>query len=339
MQSRHSCHSSQQVLRVRRISGEEVTAVPVEELSTVRALKRDLQKQSGISRFRQRLLHKGTVLNDDLTLESPLELQLVLLNFIRPEEQEAEPRQERMAFFTSCVSGDRSKVEKALERPWDPNLHLFGEATALHAASWCGNTEIMELLLEAMADLDAEAYSWKASGIVTPMQLAYDMNQVDAMRLLLAARADTERPHQGRTVLWQAAESNNTEAVKVLLEAGARRDAPNVYSGMTPLAAACRAVSVAAARLLLDAGANKESADRLGATPLGSACWRGHVRVVRFLLRAGAKPTRRNSCGKIRRWPARGSGRSLIAFLLSTHRWSRRLPVRRCRSEAPVSSI
>ena len=77
-------YSSTAMLRINRISGEELT-VALEEASVpdVKALKQHLnQLQDLPPRFRQRLLLHGQCLEDTATLHSAMELELVLLAFI-----------------------------------------------------------------------------------------------------------------------------------------------------------------------------------------------------------------------------------------------------------------
>ena len=53
------------MLRIRKLSGEEVASVPFAELSDVKSLKQRLHQHHGLPpRFRQRLLHKGNTLDD-----------------------------------------------------------------------------------------------------------------------------------------------------------------------------------------------------------------------------------------------------------------------------------
>ena len=73
-----------EMLRVWRVSGEEVAALPMEDLTDVASLKQRLQGLCRWPRSMQKLLHNGTELNDDEEmheLDPPVEVQLVLLPF------------------------------------------------------------------------------------------------------------------------------------------------------------------------------------------------------------------------------------------------------------------
>ena len=70
------------MLRLRMLSGEAVTSIPVEEIHDVKALKQRLAQRRGLPpRFRQRVLFRGEILKDTVTLDSPMNLDLVLLTF------------------------------------------------------------------------------------------------------------------------------------------------------------------------------------------------------------------------------------------------------------------
>ena len=73
------------MIRIWRISGEELLTLPVEvveDLGDVRALKQHLQCFCGLPRFQQKLLCKGSVLGDSARLQGPCDLQHVVLDFV-----------------------------------------------------------------------------------------------------------------------------------------------------------------------------------------------------------------------------------------------------------------
>ena len=70
------------MLRIRVLSGEALTSIPVEEVHDVRGLKQCLNQQHGLPpRFRQRVLLHGEMLEDTANLDSPMDLDLVVLAF------------------------------------------------------------------------------------------------------------------------------------------------------------------------------------------------------------------------------------------------------------------
>ena len=67
------------MLRITLLSGEELASLPLTELSDVKALKQRLHQQHGLPpRFRQRLLHDGNPLDDDVQLDTEMDLQAVI---------------------------------------------------------------------------------------------------------------------------------------------------------------------------------------------------------------------------------------------------------------------
>ena len=81
------------MLNIWQASGNKLTSFPVEELanvSDVKHLKRRLSKVCGASRFRQRLLRDGTILQDSAIVIEPQDLQLVLLSFCRSSDSDKE---------------------------------------------------------------------------------------------------------------------------------------------------------------------------------------------------------------------------------------------------------
>ena len=79
------------MLKLRMLSGEAVTSIPVEEVQDVKGLKQRLNQLHGLpTRFRQRILFRGETLKDTVMLNSPMNLDLVLLTFADVSQQQVE---------------------------------------------------------------------------------------------------------------------------------------------------------------------------------------------------------------------------------------------------------
>ncbi|CAE7193983.1 Kidins220, partial [Symbiodinium natans] len=79
------------MLRVTKLSGEEVASIAVGEVRDARSLKQRLSQLPGVpARFRQRLLLDGSGLEDADELDSPMDLKLVLLPFADVSGRQAE---------------------------------------------------------------------------------------------------------------------------------------------------------------------------------------------------------------------------------------------------------
>ena len=247
-------------------------SIPVAEASTVRALKQSLQSACGVPRFRQRIVHDGVILVDDFKLEGPLDLQIVLLNFITASPSE------RSDLLSASTDEDNPYVEEMLQRPQDPNRHPDDDMGALSGACTFGRLGNMQLLLEARAELEDAS----GSMATTALHIAAWADQVGAVRLLLSSRANTEaRAHGGHTALWKAA-LVSSHSVQVLLDAGAEIDSAN-DDGETPLGVACRRGHVDVVRTLLTAGAKPALRDKQGRSNLEKACGRERFK-IRMLL-------------------------------------------------------
>ncbi|CAE7578224.1 unnamed protein product, partial [Symbiodinium sp. CCMP2456] len=237
------------MLRVTLLSGEEVTSLPLTELSDVKALKQRLHQQHGLPpRFRQRLLHEDSTLGDDVQLDSAMDLQLLIVDFDKGAEVV------RLDLYDAAGLGNLTQVERMLQLPMDPDIYedefVQGQISILSHASENGQADVVQLLLEAGADKNL-----------------CDMH--------------------GCSPLLNAAKIGHTPVVRLLLEAGALVDLPN-SGGRTALMCAASEGHQAVLQLLLEAGAHKDARDNRGNTALIYSAMGGHARVAELLLEAGA---------------------------------------------------
>ena len=281
------------MLQVFKASGEEVFSIDFEEFVAMspeskqplsaRALKRHLQRASGQSRFKQRLLLlDGRMLSDDFVFTGPTDVQLILHQF------EASSQEQIRHLRDAASSNDIQTMEQLLQRPQDPDLQVdrsppHQSAPALHLACGQGHTEAAHLLLEAKADKD-RAYANSS----TPMHFACQRGHVEVVRLLLEANADKNKaPGDGNTPLLTASQAGHLDVIVLLLEAKADKDKAT-EKGFTPLIMASYLGHVEVVLLLLEASADLDKAADSGATPLIMASKNGHTDVVRLLLEANA---------------------------------------------------
>ncbi len=102
---------------------------------------------------------------------------------------------------------------------------------------------------------------------------------------------------RGSTALIVAAYYNNTDAVKVLLEAGAHTDLQDGM-GNTALMGVCFKGYTEVGKILLNGNATVDMPNGNGATALTFAATFGHAGLVKLLLEHGADKTRRDRFGK-----------------------------------------
>ena len=136
-------------------AGEKLATIPLTNVPDVRTLKRHLQKLHGQPRFRQRLVHNGSVLQDSdrvHELHTPRDLQMVLLPYAP-----ASPST-RTQFLIACATGNHADVETLLQLPLDPNDWPYPPLiqVILHPRS----REVFGLLLEAGADKNVNHNGW-----------------------------------------------------------------------------------------------------------------------------------------------------------------------------------
>ncbi len=133
--------------------------------------------------------------------------------------------------------GDKEAVEILLElgpNEIDINDEECG-VTPLHLASSIGYIDIIRMLLEKGADINAQDNYGQ-----TPLYYASGQNNVEIVRMLLEGGADIEaKDKSGETVLYQAVRSKNAEMIELLLNRGADIEAKD-NSGETALDLAAR---------------------------------------------------------------------------------------------------
>lgn len=158
----------------------------------------------------------------------------------------------------------------------------FENVTPLHVAANCGRIEMMKLLLEKGADVEAqEKYR-------TPLSWAVASNQVAAAQLLISkgCRVDGE-------VLHEAAWHGHTDVMQSLLKTATDVDARD-HAGRTPLGTAAQEGHASIVSLLIEKGASVNATVTLPdggkpLTPLGVALECRHSDVADILRAHGGK--------------------------------------------------
>jgi ankyrin repeat protein len=102
------------------------------------------------------------------------------------------------------------------------------EGTALGDIATRGSAEMVQILLDAGAKVDARQMDWK-----TPLMLAAAGGNVPVVRLLLAAGADTQaRDAAGQTALDHATARGRDEVAQLLRAAAAAAAAPQAEASL-----------------------------------------------------------------------------------------------------------
>jgi ankyrin repeat protein len=203
----------------------------------------------------------------------------------------------RTALSYAAERGHLESVKALLAAKADPNA---GKILPLHLAIHTKATDVVQALLEAGADANRPGQiTWQSrwgggqfSSGITPLSLAISEGNAEAVKLLLAHKADPNSLGPDRLpVILQAA--RNPSVLEPLLKAGAK---PNVDDGegRTPLIFATADGVTEPVRLLLAHGADLEVRP-FGSTPLLIAVDRCDQKSAEALLAAGAEVNARTT--------------------------------------------
>ena len=265
------------MIRIWRISGQELTSISVDEISHVQDLKSSLRRLHGFPICMQQLLRDSISLDNATRLDASIDLQLILL---APSASVAATE-----LLEVCESGNLEAVRALLEAGADSDFRGDHDSyTAIMSAAKNGHVEVAGLLLAAGADKDSQG----GDGY-TALGFAAANGHFEIARLLLEAGADMNKRtyHRWYTALMLAAMNGHIEIARLLLEAGADKDLCGVF-GDTALIFAAAKGHFEIARLLLEAGADKDLRGEFGYTALMLAAKTGYVEVARLLLEADA---------------------------------------------------
>ena len=248
-----------------------------------------------------------------------------------------------LSFHGSARAGCLARVEELLGAGEPVDGRDPYDWTALHRAAETGRVDVLAVLSEWGADLEAKTVDG-----ATPLHIAAGNGQLAAVRSLLASGAQLDAiDDDGYTPFFMAAIRSRIDVADVLLDAGAtlqvvdssgvsplhfaaqegRADTISFMaargidpelehpSGLSPLHFAALRGRTAAVMALLEAGADADSMKR-GWTPLLLAASKGVTDVVKTLLAAGADPAIASPDGKSCSTLARESGYEYITLLL-----------------------
>ena len=124
-----------------------------------------------------------------------------------------------LRLYQAANDGDVNAVQAAISDGADVNF-IDGE-TALMAATHYGHTEVVKLLLENGADVNAKTHRG-----INAMYIALVSERTEVIKLLLSAKVDVNAgiPIEGKdyTPLAIAKKNGNTQIIELLEKAGAK---------------------------------------------------------------------------------------------------------------------
>lgn len=199
----------------------------------------------------------------------------------------------RCNLHLAALGGNVDEVAELLNDGFDVNaLDPFRSTTALHDAVERGHIDVISILVDRGADVEAK----NGSGY-TPLHEAILAQKLDCCRRLIEKGANPNaRTGNDWPLLHVACEAcTSIEIPKVLLDAGADIDAVSA-GGRSALHLVCEGAirrPVRCCELLLAKGCRVDIRDSQGWTPLHRAIYHGHVELCRLLVSNGADTSAR----------------------------------------------
>ncbi len=166
------------------------------------------------------------------------------------------------------------------------NLNLENFHTPLHGVAYSGHKEVVMLLLQKGADINA-----KNPHGDTPLHHAVSEGHKEVVKLLLQKGADvTAKNCNGYTPLHFAAHSGYTDIVEMFIEQGADITVKNdIHFNNTALHYAARDGHKKTVELLLAKGADVNALNEYGSNPLRGAALFHYEEAVEVLIAFGAE--------------------------------------------------
>jgi len=195
-------------------------------------------------------------------------------------------KQQEVMFFNACSDGDTGTVTKLIAQKMDVNLRSSEGCTPLMYACIKGQVDVVRILLGAGADSGMQANSPEKWPVI---MYAAHAGSPEIVTMLIEKGADVNGCDQFRnTPLMLAVMRGHTKAVEALVKAGADVNARETKRNNFPLLYATSGGRSDEANLLIKAGANVNQCDNTGLTPLMSCAERGHLEIAASLIKAKA---------------------------------------------------
>jgi len=203
------------------------------------------------------------------------------------------------ALIIASTMGQAAIVEALLDKGADPQQRDNNSFTALHSA---------------VRDSDYGADREQRARAVATVKVLLAHHADPNARLHQekpTVRSLTEVEFEGATPIALAAEVNNLDAIKLLVAAGGDPNIPTT-KGTTPLILASgaatdvqrarsieeRSMAIDTARYLIDHGADVNAAGQFGWTALHAASYQGITDLIEFLVSKGAKVDAKDGLGQ-----------------------------------------
>jgi ankyrin repeat protein len=180
--------------------------------------------------------------------------------------------------------GQVEVVRLIVNRGADINIRDVNNNTALHLAAESGSVDIIQLLLDKEMSVDLTNKHGS-----TPLHVSAQFGKLEATKTLVERGAAINKTNKsGVTALMVAAHFGKLEIFRYLTEAGADINIRNYNNNNTVLHYAAGSGSVDIIQLLLDKGKSANLPTKDGFTPLHVCAKFGHLEATKCLVERGA---------------------------------------------------
>jgi len=157
----------------------------------------------------------------------------------------------------------------------------------VHVAVLSKEISALKIITDMLVNLNVEdVLNYGNKNNSTPLQLAVETDQLEAVRMLLDSKAETHvMDREGETPVHSAVKNNNIALLKLLLSYDANANIPNNY-GKFPIHTAVENNFLEIVKILVDNGADVDSLNQVtGKTPTHIAVERNLEDMVNFLVK------------------------------------------------------
>ncbi|RMZ92142.1 hypothetical protein DV736_g628, partial [Chaetothyriales sp. CBS 134916] len=187
------------------------------------------------------------------------------------------------ALQAASEEGHAKVVQMLMDAGADVNAQGGRYSNALQAASYRGHEKVVQMLMDAGADVNAQGREYGNA-----LQAASEGGHEKVVQMLMDAGADVNA-QGGRydNALQAASEGGHEKVVQILMDAGAGVNAQGGEYG-NALQAASEGGHANVVQMLMDAGADVNAQGGRYGNALQAALYRGHEKVVQMLIDEGA---------------------------------------------------
>uniref|UniRef100_A0A8P0SY21 Ankyrin 3 n=1 Tax=Canis lupus familiaris TaxID=9615 RepID=A0A8P0SY21_CANLF len=221
------------------------------------------------------------------------------------------PQNDITPLHVASKRGNANMVKLLLDRGAKIDAKTRDGLTPLHCGARSGHEQVVEMLLDRAAPILS-----KTKNGLSPLHMATQGDHLNCVQLLLQHNVPVDDvTNDYLTALHVAAHCGHYKVAKVLLDKKANPNA-KALNGFTPLHIACKKNRIKVMELLLKHGASIQAVTESGLTPIHVAAFMGHVNIVSQLMHHGASPNTTNVRGETALHMAARSGQAEVVRYL-----------------------